>query len=126
MEITVEIDQDTGLKRCTKRFGAMHILVFLPLIFNNHLEKSGRVTSQDTCHLLETIQSNIVIATLTEIDAFQTGFKQIFSLTAMLDLQGRVAWLGRICHLVETIQSNCDCEFVRNWFLAEIQSYHDA
>ena len=104
----------------------MHVLVFLPLTFNNHLEKSGRVTPQDTCHLLETIQSNIVIATLTEIDAFQTGFKQIFSLTAMLDLQGRVAWLGRIRHLVETIQSNCDCKFEINWFLAEIQSYHDA
>ena len=104
----------------------MHVLVFLPLTFNNHLEKSGRVTSQDTCHLLETIQSNIVIVTLTEIDAFLTGFKQIFSLTAMLDLQGKVARLGRICHLVETIQSNCDCEFEINWFLAEIQSYHNA
>ena len=78
MEITVEIDQGTGLKKCTKRFGAMHVLVFLPFTFNNHLEKSGRVTSQDNCHLLETIQSNIVIVTLTEIDAFQTSFNAIY------------------------------------------------
>ena len=45
MEITVEIDQGTGLKKCTKRFGAMHVSVFLPLIFNNHLEKSGTEVS---------------------------------------------------------------------------------
>ena len=98
----MEIDQGTGLKKCIKQFGAMHVLVFLPLPFNNHLEKSGRVTSQDTCHLLETIQSNIVIVTLTEIDAFQTGFKQIFSLTAMLDLQGRVARLGLLAFVNPT------------------------
>ena len=92
----------TGWKKCTKRFGGMHVLVFLPLIFNNHLEKSGRVTSPDRsiCHLLETIQSNTVIVTLTEIDAFQTGlYWQKFSLTAMLDLQGKAARLGLVFSL---------------------------
>ena len=51
----------------------MHVSVFLPLIVNNLGQK---------------YLSNIVIVTLTKIDAFQIGFKQKFRLTAMLDLQG--------------------------------------